>query len=77
MLPSQKKRKFTFCLASLFLFFSMKEHLCLTLSLDTHLGVNTYKAWRKTVPGVTMWFCLLQQTTFKLPSVLSAALIVK
>ena len=72
MLPSQKKMKFTFCLASLFLFFSMKEHLCLTLSLDTHLGVNTYKAWRKTVLGAIMWFCLLQQITFKLPFVLSA-----
>ena len=72
MLPSQKKMKFTFCLASLFLFFSMKEHLCLTFSLDTHLGVNTYKAWRKTVLGAIMWFYLLQQITFKLPSVLSA-----
>ena len=58
----------------LFLFFSMKEHLCLTLSLDTHLGMNTYKAWRKTVLGAIMWFCLLQQITFKLPSVLSAVL---
>ena len=71
---SQKKLKFT-CL--IVLFFSTKEHLCLTLSLDTHHGVNTYKAWRRMVPGVTMWFCLLQQTAFKLPSVLSAALIVK
>ena len=55
----------------LFLFFSTKELLCLTLSLDTHLGMNTYKAWQKTVLGAIMWFCFLQRITFKLPSVLS------
>ena len=58
----------------LFLFFSTKGHLCSTLSLDTRLGMNTYRAWRKMVLGAIMWFCLLQQITFKLPSVLSAVL---
>ena len=68
---TQKKLKFT-CL--IVFVFSTKEHLCLTMSLDTHLGVNTYKAWRKTVLGAIMWFCLLQRIIFKLPSVLSAVL---
>ena len=57
--------------------FSVMEHPCSTLFPATHHGMNIYKAWRKMVPGVITWFCLLQQITFKLPSVLSAALIVK
>ena len=61
----------------LLLSFSMMEHPYSTLFLATHHGVNIYKAWRKTVPGVITWFCLLQQIAFKLSSVLSAALIVK
>ena len=71
---SQKTLKFTWLMV---FSFSTKEHLCLTLSLDTHLGVNTYKAWRKTVTGAIMWFCLLQQIASKLPSVLSAVLTMK